>query len=318
MEPEKGRNRAVTGRHHRILGAATQAKALLGLIVSPQRASGRLSSAARAEPTWIKDNPHRCFLLPVQQTRPQGRMPEERNGAMVKDLPAQPNISQLRRQARDLQKYVRSGEADSIERVRTSHPNPPKSFADFGLREAQLTMAREYGFKSWHDLATKVGEMMVDVRDLDRWFGIELNNEVWTRIDAASVTPESAAEDREHLLYSAYASALHWRNSGTVANVARGEHLIARAAIVSGEPEVSLQHANRCLQLVEANPEAMEDWDRAFALEALSRAKAAAGDMDGARATRALAEEACAAVSDPEDRAIVEEELQRPPWFGLL
>lgn len=236
---------------------------------------------------------------------------------MVKDLPAQPNISQLRRQARDLQKSVRSGDSDSIERVRNAHPNPPKSFADFGLRDSQLTMAREYGFPGWHELSTKVGEMMVDVRDLDRWFGVELNNEVWARIDEGSVTPDSAEDEREHLLYSAFASALHWRNSGTIANVARGEHLIARAAIATGHVDLGLEHATRCLSIVEEHPDAMQDWDLAFALEALSRAQAGTGDLESARATRARAEQACAYVADDEDREIVEAELAREPWFGL-
>lgn len=238
---------------------------------------------------------------------------------MAKELPAQPNISHLRRQARDLQRTAISGDPDTIARIRESHPTPPSSFAAFALRDAQLTLAREYGYDSWHDLSTAVGELMVEVRDLDRWFGVELNNEVWTRIDTNAVTPDAPELDKEHILYSAFASALHWRNAGgTTANIARGEHLISRAAVVAGRYQLALEHATRCLELVESEPGVMEDWDLAFALEALARAQAATGDTDTALVTLKRARAVCAEVSDPEDREIVEAELVREPWFGLV
>ena len=237
---------------------------------------------------------------------------------MTKELPAQPNISQLRRQARDLQRAVISGEVEGISRVRHAHPAPPKAFAGFTLRDAQLTVAREYGFEGWNELSTAVGEMMVDVRDLDRWFGVELNNEVWSRIDASAVGPDSPLAEREHLLYTAYASALHWRNAGTVANVARAEHLISRAATAVGMLETALGHAERCHELVVDNPDEVEDWDLAFALEALARAQAGSGDLPAAAETKRAAVEACRAVAEDEDRVIVEGELAREPWFGLV
>jgi hypothetical protein len=60
-----------------------------------------------------------------------------------------------------------------------------------------------------------------------------------------------------------------------------------------------------------------EDWDWAFALEALARAEAALGGLDGARETLGAALNAAVAVADEEDRRIVEGELDREPWFGL-
>ena len=68
---------------------------------------------------------------------------------------------------------------------------------------------------------------------------------------------------------------------GNAANHARGEHLVARAAIAVGLPDVSLRHARRCLELVEGHPDEMEDWDAPFAHEALARALAATGDTEG-------------------------------------
>jgi hypothetical protein len=236
--------------------------------------------------------------------------------ASHRELPANPNLTHLRNQARDLQRAARGGELEAIERIRSSHPAPPQSFADLSLRDAQLTLAREYGFDGWHALQTEAGERMVSERDLHRWFGVQLNNGTWDLIDAADTGPHSPVEDREHFLYSAYASAFHWRNVGGAANSARGEHLISRAACAIGRFDLALHHARRCLEIIEANRDATEDWDRAFGLEALARAQAGAGDPQ-APATRAEAEAATAAIADEADREIVEAELARPPWFGL-
>lgn len=152
---------------------------------------------------------------------------------------------------------------------------------------------------------------------LHRWFGVELNNGVWDTIASEVVGEDSPVEAREDLLYAAYASAYHWRQAGTVANQARGEHLIARAAVLVGLPARSLEHARRCLELVEGNPADMEDWDLAFALEALARAEAASGRVEAARQTLLKAETAAGAVVDDDDREVVAAELQRGPWFGL-
>lgn len=150
-----------------------------------------------------------------------------------------------------------------------------------------------------------------------RAIAVDLNNAIWARLDADDVTEASPPDEREELLYAAYASTHHWLAVGTVANHARGEHLISRVAARIGDADRALHHALRCLALVEANPKDTEDWDLAFALEATARAYAASGDHRAASATIARARQAAAAISDPEDRQIVESELEREPWFGL-
>lgn len=64
------------------------------------------------------------------------------------------------------------------------------------------------------------------------------------------------------------------------ANFARGEHLISRVAARLGDGDLALRHARRCLELVELHPDVMEDWDLAFAHEALARGLAAVGDRE--------------------------------------
>lgn len=238
----------------------------------------------------------------------------------TRQLPPNPNLTQLRKQAKDLHRGVKSGDPVSVERAVSAHPDAKAGTdldpASFTLRDAQVTLAREYGFDGWHEITTHVGEQMVDQRDLHRWFGVQLNNDMWKLIEDDGVGPATPLIDRERMLYSAYASAYHWRTIGNEANFARGEHLISRMAARLGEGELALAHARRCLDLVETHSDVMEDWDAPFAHEALARAYAAVGDHQRARTHLSRATELTAAVADPQDREVIEGELAREPWFG--
>ncbi|MFZ0627371.1 MAG: hypothetical protein WAN34_12825 [Acidimicrobiia bacterium] len=239
----------------------------------------------------------------------------------LRQLPANPNITQLKKQAKDLKDAVAALDAAAFERVLASHPSHSSGAAfdpaAFTLRDAQATLAREYGFDGWNQLNTHVGEQMIDARDLHSWFGVHLNNQMWTEIEDDRIGPNTPVMEKEKLLYSAYASAYHWRQVGNEANFARGEHLISRMAARLGEAERALHHGRRCLELVESNPEVMEDWDLAFAHEAMARGLAASGDMVEARSHREIAFELMGEIADDEDRVIVAAQLGRGPWFGL-
>lgn len=150
-----------------------------------------------------------------------------------------------------------------------------------------------------------------------RRIGVELNNSLWDRIDDGSLSPDLPMPERLEALYAAHASAYHWIQVGNAANRARGEHLISRVATALGFVDEGVVHARRCLDLVTSNPEAMEDWDLAFAHEALARASAGSGSIDEAARHRSSAIELTAAVADDGDREVLEIELARPPWFGL-
>ena len=227
-------------------------------------------------------------------------------------LPAKASLSQLRAQAKDLRKAVTKGRPDAIERVRAQHPNYTDGFT---LRDAQLTIAREYGLASWPELMAKVATEQVEGRELHRYIGVELNNETWDLLEQIDET--SPLLDQERVLYGAYAACLHWLEAGNEANHARGEHLIARVALRIGRVELGLEHARRCLQLIQNHPDQMGDWDEPFAREALARALAATGSPDQARAELRRAEELTALVADPRDREVLLTELGKEPWFGL-
>ena len=236
----------------------------------------------------------------------------------MSELPTKASLSQLRTRAKDLRKAVAKARPDAIARVRAHHPEYRGNAvdpADFTLRDAQLTIAREHGMNGWAELMEKVATELVEGRELHRYFGVELNNETWDLME--QIDENSPRGDQERLLYGAYAACLHWLEAGNEANHARGEYMIARAAIRIGRAALGLEHARRCLELVLAHPDQMADWDEPFAREALARALAATGDPTSARAELARATELAAAVSADGDRQVLAEEFAKEPWFGL-
>ncbi len=64
-------------------------------------------------------------------------------------LPDRPDIDQLRRQARDLQRAAQDGDVAALRRLRAVSDKVT-------LSTAQLALAREYGFPSWRRLADEV------------------------------------------------------------------------------------------------------------------------------------------------------------------
>ena len=63
-------------------------------------------------------------------------------------LPQDPDLGQLRNQARELQRAVRDGDSRALARVSGWHPDPPPA-ERFSLTATQLILAREHGFASW-------------------------------------------------------------------------------------------------------------------------------------------------------------------------
>ena len=63
-------------------------------------------------------------------------------------LPERPSLDQLRKQAKELLKQLRSGDASAAERLRKHKPN----VSDPILADAQFVLAREHGFESWPKL----------------------------------------------------------------------------------------------------------------------------------------------------------------------
>ena len=144
-----------------------------------------------------------------------------------------------------------------------------------------------------------------------RQLGKELYNHTWSLIESTDRTPD---ED-DAMLFATHASAYHWSlGGGTRANAARSHWQIARVYSTLGRGEPAVWHARRCLELAEAAVSAgvADDWDVPAALEGLARALAVAGDPVASEATRKQAREAVQGIADPEDRQLIEQDLETP------
>jgi hypothetical protein len=68
-------------------------------------------------------------------------------------LPDRPNLTQYKKQAKELVKALRSADADALARVRAHHPRlsavteSDARLAAFVLADAQLVIAREHGIE---------------------------------------------------------------------------------------------------------------------------------------------------------------------------
>ena len=63
-------------------------------------------------------------------------------------LPVRPNLEQLKHQAKDLLRAIRTGDEDAISDLRESRPDPIAP-SDAKLADAQLALAKSYGASSW-------------------------------------------------------------------------------------------------------------------------------------------------------------------------
>src|SRR5215471_8278802 len=72
-------------------------------------------------------------------------------------LPARPSLESLRKQAKKLARDIKAGHADAIGRARAYLP---QARLPLSQRDAQLVLAREYGFPGWKDLLKEVKQRL--------------------------------------------------------------------------------------------------------------------------------------------------------------
>ena len=70
-----------------------------------------------------------------------------------RSLPARPSLESLRKQAKKLAREIAAGDAGAIARARAQLPNVDLPLTQ---RNAQLVIAREYGYAGWQDLTAEV------------------------------------------------------------------------------------------------------------------------------------------------------------------
>src|SRR3979411_3069527 len=72
-------------------------------------------------------------------------------------LPARPSLESLRKQAKQLTRGSVAGHASAIARARAQLPHAELPLSQ---RDAQLVLAREYGFPGWQDLVREVKQRL--------------------------------------------------------------------------------------------------------------------------------------------------------------
>jgi hypothetical protein len=146
-------------------------------------------------------------------------------------LPPRPSLESLRKQAKKLARDIAAGDAAAIARARARLPHARLPLSQ---RDAQLVVAREYGFAGWKDLLQEVQQR------LGR--GLE-----WAVSEARRIIHDNDIDGLRQLL-SEYPALLAWRtdeDEGSLLGMATGSY-------GDSADEISEQHFTRlaCAELL--------------------------------------------------------------------
>ncbi len=84
--------------------------------------------------------------------------PKDRS-PFVEPLPARPNLEMQQKRAKELLRSALAGDSGALTRIRALHPQPPALDA-LTLSDAQLVVARGYGFANWAAMKRKIESLM--------------------------------------------------------------------------------------------------------------------------------------------------------------
>jgi ankyrin repeat protein len=80
---------------------------------------------------------------------------DPKSSPFVEPLPATPSLEMQQKRAKELLRAASAGEPQALARVRALHPTPPAA-GELTLADAQLVIARGYGFESWAAMKRKI------------------------------------------------------------------------------------------------------------------------------------------------------------------
>jgi hypothetical protein len=197
-------------------------------------------------------------------------------------LPVRPSLESLRKQAKKLARDIVAGNAGAIARARTQLP---KAELPLSQRDAQLVLAREYGFPGWKDLMKEVKQR------LGR--GLE-----WAVSEARRIIHDNDVEGLRQLL-AEYPALLSWKaneNEGGLVGMAtssfgdsgdrfREEHFTRKACAELLLDAGAVVAAPVCDSLIRSRARGLIDlFYRRGLLPRSLKFLAALADVDGVRA----------------------------------
>jgi hypothetical protein len=133
--------------------------------------------------------------------------------------------------------------------------------------------------------------------------GIEYFNYTWELLEKE----EKTQEEIDEMIHTAHASRFHWGKLTQPINNERGEWQISRVYATLKRDEPALYHAKRCLDICIQNN--INDFDIAFAYEAMARAYSLKQDKKNKEKFFKLAKKAGEKISDKEDKEYFFDEL---------
>src|SRR5262249_10757732 len=113
-----------------------------------------------------------------------------------KSLPARPSLESLRKQAKKLVRDIAASDDAAIERARMQLPDGDLPLTQ---RNAQLVLAREYGYAGWQDLIAEVSKRL----------GHDLE---WAATQARRLIHDNDVERLKQLLVE-YPALLSWQGN---------------------------------------------------------------------------------------------------------
>ena len=256
----------------------------------------------------------------------------------VQSLPPRPSLASIKKQAKQLLRLHRN-DPDSVRaRIQEHHPRPDR-FAL--LADAQLVVAREYGFPSWRRLSEHVEELVADARDGELAQFLDLacltyGNDSTARIDRAkamlAARPALAEADAHAAAATANAGALRrlLDEDARRATATGGPHnwppllYLCYSRITEQLPEADAVATARLLLDRGADPNSHYMWDGTYRFTALTGAM---GEGEGGIVSQpphahamALATLLLDAGADPNDAQGLYNTIFRPHngWLRLL
>lgn len=140
--------------------------------------------------------------------------------------------------------------------------------------------------------------------DHHRAMGPVLFNRAWELLD----TPTRTADDDDEMLAAALGQWFHWHAVGTPRNRAVADWQVSRVAAVLGHPHLADRFARRSLRV--AVDHGLPAFFIGYAHEAIARAALAAGATGIHDEHLAAARAALRSIPDPEERALLEADLE--------
>jgi hypothetical protein len=113
-------------------------------------------------------------------------------------LPARPSLESLRKQAKKLARDIAAGDARAIARARAQLP---RAELPLSLRDAQLVLARQYGFPGWKQLLKEVKQRLG-------------RGPEWAVSEARRIIHDNDVESLRQLL-AEYPALLSWKAEGS-------------------------------------------------------------------------------------------------------